>query len=507
MVKDRGFKWAHGMCSIFFMFVVLACDSNDKDNDLGTEALVMTVDEAAFHFPAEGGSDLLNITSNTSWFFSVQSGDWCKPTIQSAQGDVSVTLNAEENESDVSRSMNLTLTAEGVDEIVIEITQSAGESPNVLEPGEEAYIDPDNTDMRNLTSLELSQEMGVGWNLGNSLEAIYANTTPPTGNETSWGNPTVTKQFIDSVKNAGFNTIRVPVSWSHMMSDQELYKIKKEWKERVAEVVNYALDNDMYVIMNIHWDSGWLNEPVYDKQEELNNRLAIMWKQIAVFFRDYDDHLLFAGTNEVLFEGDYSDPTAEYVNVQNSFNQTFVNTVRATGGRNTYRHLVVQTFNTNIAHGVNHFVFPEDETDDRLMVEAHFYDPYQFALQEDGGAYLWGADRAGSDAHSGWGDEDWVDEAFTSAQTAFIDQGYPVILGEYGAILRSNLTGEAKQEHINSRNDYLHYVTKSAIEHGIVPVYWDNGVTDNNGFGLFDRSTGEVVYRDAVNAIISANTN
>ena len=123
----------------------------------------------------------------------------------------------------------------------------------VVEPDLEDYIDPDNTDMRNLTSFELAAEMGVGWNLGNSLEAMLSNNGVLSGNETSWGNPVITKQLIDSIKAAGFNTIRLPVAWSHQFDDEETFDISYEWKLRVEEVVNYALDNDMYVMMNIYF--------------------------------------------------------------------------------------------------------------------------------------------------------------------------------------------------------------------------------------------------------------
>ena len=133
------------------------------------------------------------------------------------------------------------------------------------------------------------------------------------------------------------------------------------------------------------------------------------------------------------------------------------------------------------------------------------YDPYQFALEENGSTYLWGAENAGNAAHSGWGDQDWIDEAFGDVKTYFVDMGYPVILGEYGAILRTELPNSAYELHIESRNAYLTYVTRAAVSNGMIPVYWDNGYTGNNGFGLFNRNSGEVVYEDALQAIISAN--
>lgn len=494
---------------VSLVFVMLlhtsSCKKADEPTPEPADEIVLGVDVTALSFSAEGGTEEVSISSNVIWKLEYPTGEWARPSIQSTKGDAVVRITADKNETTEPRELNFTLKADETESISISVKQEAGEEIiSTEEPELPDFIEPDKTDMREITSLEMAPEMGLGWNLGNSMEALSVSNGVFSGGETSWGNPVVTKELIDAVKAAGFNTVRVPVAWSHKFEDVESFDISYEWKLRVEEVINYALDNDMYVIINIHWDGGWLDQPFYEDQEDLNERLGIMWKQIAKFFRDYDDHLLFAGTNEVHITGDYSDPDQENVDVQNSFNQTFVNTVRATGGRNTYRHLVVQTFNTNIAHGVNYFSVPEDETEDRMMVEVHFYDPYQFALEENGSTYLWGAENASSDAHSGWGDEDWIDKAFGDVKTNFVNDGYPVILGEYGAILRMELAGAALEQHLKSRNAYLNYVTASAVENGMVPVYWDNGYTGNNGFGLFNRSTGEVVHNDALQAIISA---
>lgn len=209
-----------------------------------------------------------------------------------------------------------------------------------------------------------------------------------------------------------------------------------------------------------------------------------MWQQIAIHFRDYDDKLLFAGTNEVMVEGDYGTPTEEYYTVQNSFNQTFVNTVRETGGKNHYRHLVVQGFNTNIDHTVNFVDIPEDVIDNRLFMEVHYYDPYNFTINEESTVYQWGEDAPDSED---WANESYVNEQFNRMNTNFIDNGVGVILGEYGAIMRAGV-----ERHENYRKYYVEYITEAAIESGLVPFYWDNGDIDDLGFGLFNRSTGKL---------------
>jgi len=328
--------------------------------------------------------------------------------------------------------------------------------------------------------------MGVGWNLGNSLEAMDP------GNETAWGNPVVTQQLINSVKAAGFDTLRIPVAWSSF-SNSASYSIDPAWLNRVEEVVNYGLNADMYVIMNEHWDGGWLNQPTYANQTNLNNRLSIMWTQIANHFESYDNRLLFAGTNEVMMEGDYSTPTEEYYTVQNSFNQTFVNAVRATGGNNANRYLVVQGFNTNIDHTVNFAEIPNDSASNRLFMEVHYYDPYNFTLNAGSNVTEWPS------TVETWANESWVDSQMQAMKSHFVDQGVAVILGEYGVVSRQSISGFEQ-----SRINWNGYITESAVNHSLVPVYWDNGVTGNEGLGLFDRNSGSQVYPDIVDVLVDA---
>lgn len=338
-----------------------------------------------------------------------------------------------------------------------------------------------------LSSVELTQKMGIGWNLGNSLEAI--------GGETAWGNPPTNRELIDAVREAGFDNIRIPVAWS-VFSDAQNYIIDSDWMDRVEEVVNYALDADFYVTVNIHWDGGW-QQPTYADQEYVNNRLAIMWTQIAEHFKDYDHRLLFAGTNEVMVEGDYGTPTEEYYTVQNSFNQTFVDTVRATGGNNADRFLIVQGFNTNIDHTINFAQIPHDPADERLMMEVHYYDPYNFTLNEESNISQWGSIATDPELTETWANESYVNYQFGRMKTHFVDQGIGVILGEYGVISRVNVA-----DHETYRRYWNEYITASALEHGLVPVYWDNGWAGNFGFALFDRHNGAQIEPELIQAIL-----
>jgi endoglucanase len=354
-------------------------------------------------------------------------------------------------------------------------------------------IAPDQTGMRDLTSVDLSKEMIPGWNVGNSLDAI--------GGETEWGNPFISQRLIDSVKAAGFKAVRIPVAWSKFTNTSG-YIIDTVWMNRVEEVVNYVLSDSMYAIINIHWDGGWI-QPTYAMQEYVSNRLAAMWHQIAVHFRDYDDKLLFAGTNEVMVEGDYGTPTPEYYTVQNSFNQTFVTAVRSTGGRNYYRHLVVQGFNTNINNTLSFFTAPNDPTEDRLMVEVHYYDPYNFTLNTASSITQWGMYATHPAKTETWANESYADNQFLKMKTKFIDKGYAVVLGEYGVVSRLNLgSAELNDEYAVYRRYYVEYITQSIVKNGLIPFYWDNGYTGNHSFGIFYRSSGGQANPDMVQAVI-----
>jgi endoglucanase len=203
-----------------------------------------------------------------------------------------------------------------------------------------------------------------------------------------------------------------------------------------------------------------------------------------------------------MVEGDYSTPKLEYYTVQNSFNQTFVTTVRATGGRNKYRHLVVQGFNTNIDHTVNFFKAPTDATPNRMMVEVHYYDPYNFTLNADPTIVQWGKNATDPTKTETWANETYADGQFQKMKTNFIDKGYAVILGEFAAQARLSLGSDAANAaHAGYRKYYLEYITQSAVARGLVPFYWDSGFTGDKGSGLFNRNTGAKVFPDMATAV------
>jgi endoglucanase len=349
--------------------------------------------------------------------------------------------------------------------------------------------------MRNMSSMQLSAQMSPGWNLGNSLEASGAAYTwgSTNFNEAAWGNARATQTLFNAVKGAGFKSVRIPVSWKQYADAND--NISPQWMERVTEVVNYAHNAGLVAMINIHWDGGWM-QPTYAQQATANARLTKFWTQIANNFKNHDDTLLFAGTNEVMVDGNYNPPTTEYCEVQKGFNQAFISAVRGSGGNNANRHLVVQAFNTNIDHANTcNATMPGDWVANRLMMEVHYYDPFDFTLDANSSAWKWG--QAANP--SGWANEAYTDGQFQKMKTGFIDKGVPVLLGEYGAILRTEYDPAGTY-----RKLWDQYITRAAFTRGVVPIYWDNGYPANHQMGLFDRATGAQAYPDVISAIVNA---
>lgn len=306
----------------------------------------------------------------------------------------------------------------------------------------------DNGVMREgLTALEATRLMGNGINLGNTLEACDSNvgikTNTPLSYETHWGQPKTTQAMIDGMKAAGFDTIRIPVAWmtnaTHLYEGD--YTIDADYMDRVEEVVRYARKAGMYVIVNDHWDGGWYG--MFGSESAETRALAMeaykgMWQQIAERFRDYSDYLIFESANEELgtrFDENSplycSDSVVTYLNdderyaLTNEINQTFVDVVRATGGNNATRFLLIAGYGTNIDQTCDdRFQMPKDTADSKLMVSVHYYDPWSYC----------GASSAVSATK--WGkvsDYEYMDQQLAK-MTKFTEAGYGVVIGEYGAL-------------------------------------------------------------------------
>jgi endoglucanase len=357
---------------------------------------------------------------------------------------------------------------------------------------------PDSTGM-NSNASQLAAKIRLGWNIGNTMEAM--------GSETAWGNPMVSKELIDLVKKNGFNAIRIPCAWNQYQANPSTAKIRADWLKRVKEVVQYCVEKDMYVLLNIHWDGGWLeNNCTPAKQLENNAKQKAFWEQIATQLRDFDEHLIFAGANEPNVE------TAEQMAVLNSYHQTFIDAVRSTGGKNSYRILVIQGPSTDIEK-TNKLMssLPIDKIPNRMMVEVHYYTPWNFCgmnKDESWGKmfYYWGKPNHSTtdvERNPTWGEEETVDANFKLMKTQFVDKGIPVLLGEFGATPRRNLKGDALTKNMESRAYYLRYVTKQALANGLLPFYWDSGgYNTETGSGIFDRFNNTVADKQVLEALI-----
>ena len=357
-------------------------------------------------------------------------------------------------------------------------------------------VAPDRTGMGS-NATDLAGRIRLGWNLGNALEAI--------GGETGWGNPPVTRELLRLVKESGFDAVRIPASWDQY-ADPATAKIDPSWLHRVREVVRYALDGGMPVILNIHWDGGWLENNVTAAQQAGNTaKQRAYWQQIATHFRDFDERLMFASANEPNVED------AKQMAVLYAYHQAFVDAVRCTGGKNAFRVLVVQGPRTDIELTDELWTgMPFDVLPGRMMAEVHFYTPWNFAGLEEAQPwgnpfYYWGAGNhsATDPAHNPtWGEEDAVDALLGTMRRKFVDRGIPVVVGEYAATRRTHLEGDDLALHLRSRARWVEYVTRQSLVNGLLPFYWDNGGLGNFACGIFDRNTVSVFDRQILDAAL-----
>lgn len=342
------------------------------------------------------------------------------------------------------------------------------------------------------TAFETAASISMAVNIGNTLEAI--------GGETAWGAAKINADYIRSIRESGFDAVRLPVAW-YNHSDKNTLKIDEDWMKRVDEVVQLCIANGLYVFMNIHWDEGWMELNIDSYSADVDRIQRELWTQIADRFKDYDKHLVFCGANEA------GKDTQASADALKAYMQTFIDVVRASGSNNANRVLVVQAPGTDIDRAVKYCTgnMPTDNVADRMMLEVHCYDPSDFTLlQNDGewGAdskvrYFWGQDfHTGTDRDCTWGEENHIDTQMQKLKTNFVDKGIPVIIGEFGCGRRRTFLATIDEaRHRASRCYYHSYIVKSAKNHGAVPFLWD---TPNE---MFNRQTGTVIDPDNLAAL------
>lgn len=337
----------------------------------------------------------------------------------------------------------------------------------------------------------------VGWNLGNQFECPPQGQDVESSNllivdgsinaETSWGNPVVTKATIDAIKNAGFNAIRIPIRWQNHITNVEKMTIDKAWVARIKEVVGWCLSNNLKVIINTHHDKWLEGRPTFQYKEENNRKLALLWKNIAREFGKYDYRVAFAGTNEVHVKDIWGKPTDENLAVQNSYNQTFINAVRATGGKNKKRHIIVQTYVCNPDFGLDGgLIIPKDiNGNDYMSVEFHYYTPWDYAGECK--YYFWGEPYKQYGETSGQGESDMT-SFMDKVKSTWADKGLGVIIGEWGV---TNHYKEGQENVIHENMTYYcrHFIDETK-KRGYATFLWDNNSFGNGmeQFGVFDRN-------------------
>lgn len=437
-------------------------------NQVSTEGLI--IETASFEVSADGGSITVKLKANGE--YDVTTPSWIAQADNSTRAnmqDYEEVFTIEANISPLARTGQISFTRGDIVESVT-VNQAAGQV--------EANMDR--------TAKELAKAMYPGWNLGNTMEAgdVANNFTNAggLGAETAWQSTQTTKALIDFVKAQGFKSVRIPTSWvmGHI-TDAENMTIDPAWLARVKEIVDYCISDGLYVFINDHWDGGWIEVEGFSKTSssyeavdetiiaDKVNKLKKLWTNIATYFKDYNEYLMFAGLNEPFQEYSlFSTRHSELTPILERYNQAFVDAVRATGGNNAKRVLIVQGPSTNISSTVNYFNMPTDTENGKLMVEVHYYEPWDFC---------------GSNATKDWNADASVKTSFESLKTKFVNHDIPVVIGEYGANW---------QENTESHNDAIRRFFKSVVENagncGIVPFAWDINVVSYPNMSIINRT-------------------
>ena len=339
--------------------------------------------------------------------------------------------------------------------------------------------------MRGLSVQELVAEMKTGWNLGNTLDA--------NDGETSWGNPVTTHEMIDTVKAAGFDLIRIPTTWEKHFIDGDDYKIDEEWMNRVKEIVNYAFDNEMYVILNCHHETEWI-KPTMAEVDGCLPKFKAMWTQIAETFKEYGNHLLFEGLNEPRIiggENEWGGGTDDNRQALNILNKAFVDTVRATGGNNSTRGLLITTVAAAVSDSaLKDLEIPDDKN---IIVSLHAYTPYDFTYKGGKDIFEY-SESVGSSI-------DWV---FDLIDSYFAEKKIPVIITEYGSVNKIKSFDVVPNPRYAENVKWVTRYLERAKQSGIPCIWWDNGVhyMGDELFGILDREELNWFTPDLIDAIM-----
>ena len=466
-----------------------SCKDDDSDHIYVQDAALEGLTATSISFDKDGGEETFSVKcavmpsakSDVEWVIVNRIG--------SANNLHTFSVTASANTLAEVRTGHVTISS-GKNNETVTVTQEA--APATSDPVE----DPVQPSL-GIKALDIAKDIRAGWNIGNTLEAC--DNVAKKAAETLWGNPKINEAYVAGIKAAGFNAVRIPCAWDYYIIDEN-NTIDPSWLDRVNEVVGYVLDQDMYAILNIHWDGGWLENNIGSSvDEKLLEKQSALWSQIASRLGHYDERLMFAGLNE---------PNASNQSQTNTlleYEQAFIDAVRASDGNNKTRTLIFQGPTTDINNTNNFFkVNPTDPSGEGyLMAEIHYYDPSDYTIMGNDGdwsqyvKFFWGKDYhlEGSNRNVSWGEEDHMQSQFRKMKTKFVDKGIPVIIGEFGAYPEehvNNLNSADKEiikENIElvrqGRAHFYNCVLKYGKENGLIPFVWDTGE-------LISRSNGNI---------------
>ena len=487
------------------LLTVFSCDGKDKpDNSNAPTAISLSADELAFT-TTDAGSLPLTVTApmRPKLEIPTDASGWLSATEGSYEDyKLTFTVHVAENPSNYGRTAILNVYSSGVSSVTVRVSQ-AGKADN-FEPQETSPLDYDN-------AMELSRALRLGWNMGNHFDAYNGNTP----SETAWGGIPATKATFYNLRKAGFTSVRIPVTWLDKIGPAPDYTIDKSWIDRVYQVVQFAHEAGLYVIINTHHDENhgsdthWLDIKNAANDSALNESIKAKikgtWTNIANRFADCGNWLIMEGFNELNDGGwgwsaEFRANPGKQTGILNEWNQVFVDAVRATGGNNATRWLGVPTYAANPEYE-KYLVLPKDPAG-KLMISVHYYDPSEYTIGDSQWSD-WGHTGAKGKKANG-GDEDHMQSVFGNLYNKYVSKNIPVYVGEFGCSMRSRTDTRAWSFYLY----YMEYVAKAAKTYGLPCFLWDNGArgTGKEKHGYIDHGTGEYVgnAKEVVDVLVKA---
>ena len=498
------------LCILSALIAMTSCESTkvEEPEKLDTP---LSADPQTLTFTPAGGElsftvisgEEINLSPWAGWY-TVSKGVRNTSTLKTV-----VTVTAQENPEKEERTSKISVVC-GDQKLYVEVVQAAGTGSSGGDGGGTTTTPSPEPDGN--VAWETARKLGIGWNMGNHFDAHNNGVS----GETVWGNPKATQTTFDKVKAAGFSTVRIPVTWLGHIGAAPDYKIEDAWLDRVAEVVGYAENAGLNVILNMHHDGAdskyWLDiksaaaDPAV--HEQILDQITAMWSQIAWKFQDKGDFLIFEAFNEIHDGGwgwgaNRNDGGKQY-KCLNEWNQAFVGAVRGSGGQNNMERLLgIPAYCTNTDLAIAALEMPSDYLEDRLMVSVHCYDPYDYTLPAKYSE--WGHTASSSNKVAGDNEAD-LKATFVKLYDNFISKGIPVYMGEFGCVNRATAREQAFQQY------YLKYYAKLSKTYGVPCMIWDNGAKGhgNERHAFINHGTGDYCSSEAqaaIEALIASYTN